>query len=82
MKSPSGEPPSASTPTTADQPEKDSYKRQPPSGNKTSTEQSPGAAAPLAQMWRNARLVDRLEIASAKIDIACLQRVLFDGVAR
>jgi hypothetical protein len=35
----------------------------------------------LAQMWRNARLADRLEIASAKIDIACLQRALFVGVA-
>jgi hypothetical protein len=54
--------------------------RQPPSGNKASTEQLPGAA-PLAQMWRNARLADRLEIASAKVDIACLQRALFVAVA-
>jgi AAA domain len=80
VRSPCGEPPSASTPKTADQPEQDSHKRHPPSGNKTSTEQLPGAAA-LAQMWRNARLLDPFVIASAKIDIACLQRALFDGVA-
>jgi hypothetical protein len=38
VRSPSGEPLSASIPKTADQPEQDSYKRQPPNGNKTSTE--------------------------------------------
>jgi hypothetical protein len=82
VKSESGVPPSASMPKTADQPEQDSYRRDPPSGNRTSTEQLLGAAARLAQMWRNARLVDRLEIASAKIDVACLQRALFVGVSR
>jgi hypothetical protein len=39
-------------------------------------------AAVLAQMTRNARLLGPLEIASAKIDIASLQRALFVGVAR
>ena len=75
-------PPSASTPKTADQPEQDSYKRRPPFGNKTSTEPLPRAAAPLAQMSGNARLVGPLKIASAKIDIACLQRALFVGGSR
>jgi hypothetical protein len=74
-------PPSASTPKTADQPEQDSYKRRPPFGNKTSTEPLPSAATPLAQMSGNARLLP-LKIASAKIDIACLQRALFVGGSR
>jgi hypothetical protein len=82
VKSPSGVPPSASTPKTADQPEQNSDKQRRPSGNRTSTEQLPVAAAPLAQMWRNARLLDRLEIADAKIDVAYLHRALFVGVAR
>jgi hypothetical protein len=42
----------------------------------------PCAATALAQMWGNARLVDPLEITSAKIDIACLQHALFVGVSR
>ena len=50
VKSPSGVPPSASTPKTADQPEQDSYKRRPPFGNRTSTETLPFAASALAQM--------------------------------
>jgi hypothetical protein len=33
-------------------------------------------------MQGNARLADPLEIASAKIDIACLQHALFIGVSR
>jgi hypothetical protein len=81
VKSPSGVPPSASIPKTADQPEQDSYKRHPPFRNRTSTEQLPCAAV-LTQMLGNARLLDRLVIASAKIDIACLQRALFVVVAR
>jgi hypothetical protein len=82
VKSPSGVPPLASTPKTTDQPEQDSYKRRPPFGNKTSTEPLPRAAAPLAQPYRIARLLGPLKIASAKIDIACLQRALFVGVSR
>jgi hypothetical protein len=50
VKSPSGVPPSASTPKTADQPEQDTYKRRPPFGNRTSTEPLPYAAAAQAQM--------------------------------
>ena len=42
---PSGVPPSASIPKTADQPEQDTYKRRPPFGNRTSTEPLPYAAA-------------------------------------
>ena len=76
VKSPSGEPSSVSTSKTADQPEQDSYKRPPPSGNRSSTEPLPCAAALLAQMLENAKLLDPLEIANAKIDIACLQRAL------
>jgi hypothetical protein len=49
VKSPSGGPPSASTPKTADQPEQDSYKRRPPFGNKNSTETLPCASTALAQ---------------------------------
>ena len=81
MNSPCGVPPSASTPKTADQPEQDGYKRHPPSGNRTSTEQLPSAAA-LPQMSRSARLVGPLEIASSKLDIACLQHAQFVGVPR
>ena len=79
MKSPSGVPPSASTPKTADQPEQDSYKRRPPFGNKNSTETLPGAATASAQTLGNAKLVDRPKI---MIDIACLQHTLFVGVPR
>ena len=45
VKSPSGAPPTASTPKTADQPEQDTYKRRPLFGNRTSTEPLPYAAA-------------------------------------
>ena len=45
VKSPSGEPPSASTPKTADQPEQDTYKRRPLFGNRTLTEPLPYTAA-------------------------------------
>ena len=82
MKSPSGVPPSASTPKTADQPEQDSYKRRPPFGNRTSTETLPCAATALAQTKGNARLVDPLEMTSAKIDIACPHHALFVGASR
>jgi hypothetical protein len=82
VKSPSGAPPSASTPKTADQPEQDSYKRRPPFGNRTSTETLTCAATAVAQMYGTARLVDPREITSAKIDIACLQHALFGGVSR
>jgi uncharacterized protein YecT (DUF1311 family) len=81
-KSQSGAPPSASTPKTADQPEQDSYKRRPPFGNRTSTETLPCAATAKAQTNGNAKLVDPLEITSAKIDIACLQHALFGGASR
>jgi hypothetical protein len=50
VKSPSGVPPSASTPKTADQPEQDSYKRRPPFGNRASTETLFCAATALPQM--------------------------------
>jgi len=41
----------------------------------------PYAVTELAQMQGNARLADPLEIASAKIDIACLQHALFIWVS-
>jgi hypothetical protein len=82
VKSPSGVPPSVSTPKTADQPEQDSYKRRPPFGNRSSTERLPYAAAPLAQMQGNARLAEPLKITSGKIDTAGLQHALFVGVSR
>ncbi len=80
MNSPSGVPPSASTPKTADQPEQHSHKRHPPYGNKTSTETLPYAVTASVQMQGNAKLADPLKITSAKIDIACLQQTLFVGV--
>ena len=82
VKSPSGVPPSASTPKTADQPEQDTYKRRPPFGNRTSNGTLPYAAAAQAQTEGNARLVDPLKITSAKIDMAGLQLALFVGVHR
>jgi AAA domain len=82
VKSRSGVPPSASTPKTSDQPEQDNCRPRPPFGNRNSTETLPCAAAALVQMEGNARLVDPLEITSAKINIACLQRTLFVGVSR
>ena len=82
MKSRSGEPPTASTPKTADQPEHDNCRPWPPSGNRTSTEKLPYAASALAQTQGNARLVDPLKITSAKIGIVCIQHVLFVRVAR
>ena len=75
-------PPSASTPKTTDQPEQDNCRPWPPCGNRTSTEKLPYAASALAQTQGNARLVDPLKITSAKIDIVCLQHVLFVLVAR
>ena len=81
-KSRSGVPPSASTPKTTDQPEQDNCRPWPPCGNRTSTEKLPYAASALAQTQGNARLVDPLKITSAKIDIVCLQHVLFVLVAR
>ena len=81
-KSRSGVPPSASTPKTTDQPEQDNCRPWPPCGNRTSTEKLPYAASALAQTQGNARLVDPLKITSAKIDIVCLQHVLFVRVAR
>ena len=75
-------PPSASTPKTTDQPEQDNCRPWPPCGNRTSTEKLPYAASALAQTQGNARLVDPLKITSTKIDIVCLQHVLFVRVAR
>ena len=80
--SPSGVPPSASTPKTADRPEQASYKRPLLFGNRTSTETLPCAATAPAQIQGNARLVDPLQITSAKIDIVSLQHALFVGVPR
>jgi hypothetical protein len=82
VKSGSGVPPSASTPKTADQLEQNNCRPWPPSGNRTSTENSPYAATALAQTHGNIRLVDPLKITSAKIDIACLQHTLFVGMSR
>jgi hypothetical protein len=76
-------PPSALTPKTADQPDQDNCKPWPPSGNRTSTNTLPSAAAAaLAQMQANTRSIDPLKITKAKIDIASLQHALFVGVSR
>ena len=71
MKSPSGVPPSASTPKTADQPEQDSYKRRPPFGNRTSTEASDAATTTSALTSQSAALLKALVIAGTKIDSIC-----------
>ena len=82
VKSPSGVPPSASTPKTADRPEQANYKRPLPFGNRSLTKRLACAATARAQMQGNATLVDPLQITSAKIDIASLQHALFVGVPR
>ena len=81
-KSPSGVPPSASIPKTADHLVKDSYRWRPPFGSGNSTEQLPCAVICLTQMQRNARLVDPLEITGTKIDIAFPQHQLCIRVSR
>jgi hypothetical protein len=82
VKSPSGVPPSASTPKIADQPDQDNCRPWPPFGNRAWTEPLPCAATALAQMKGNIRFVSPLKITSAKIDIVCLQHVLFVRAAR
>ncbi len=62
-KSPSGVPPSASTPKTADQPEQDSYQGRPPFGNTTSTEASDADPTTSALTSQSAALLKALVIA-------------------
>lgn len=67
MKLPCGEPPTASPPVTDDQPEQDSCRLLPPSGNTTSTVASPGATASAVMKSESARPLDPHETASPKI---------------
>ena len=56
---------------TDDQPEQDSCRLLPPSGNTTSTVASPGATASAVMKSESARPLDPHETASPKIDSAC-----------
>jgi hypothetical protein len=60
MKSPCGGPPTASTPTTHDQPEQHSCPQLRPSGNTTSTEVSPGAVTTTTVLTSQSRVCSNL----------------------
>ena len=67
-----GGPPTASTPTTHDQPEQHSCPQLRPSGNTTSTEVSPGAVTTTTVLTsQSPRLLQPRVVADTKIDSAC-----------
>ena len=73
LKSPCGGPPTASTPTTHDQPEQHSCRQLRRSGNTTSTEVSPAAATTTSVVLtsQSASLLEPHVIAGTKIDSGC-----------
>ena len=73
VKSRCGGPPTASTPTTHDQPEQDSCRQLRRSGNTTSTEVSPAAATTTTAILtsKSASLLEPHVIAGTKIDSGC-----------
>ena len=72
VKSPCGGPPTASTPTTHDQPEQHNGRLLPRSGNTTSTEVLPGAVRTSVTLTsQSPRLLLPRVIAGTKIDSAC-----------
>jgi hypothetical protein len=73
VKSPSGGPQTACTPTTHDPPDQDSCRQLRPSGNTTSTEVSPAAATTTAVIvtTKSSRLLQPRVGVGTKIDNAC-----------